>query len=63
MKPGDLVMWKYNGKLDPEKTGIIVPDYDYPGKDGLLMQNVYWLDRRWVRPIRQQFLEVISESR
>lgn len=63
MKAGDLVMWKYKGKLDPEKTGIIVSDYDYPGHDGLLMQNVYWFDRQWVRPIRQQFLEVISESR
>ena len=63
MKVGDLVMWKYNGKLDPEKTGIIVSDYDYPGKDGLLMQNVYWFDWGWVRPIRQQFLEVINESR
>ncbi len=56
-------MWKYHGKLDPKKTGIIVSDYDYPGKDGLLMQNVYWFDCQWVRPIRQQFLEVINESR
>ena len=63
MKVGDLVMWKYRGKLDPKKTGIIVSDYDYPGKDGLLMQNVYWFDCEWVRPIRQQFLEVINESR
>lgn len=63
MKVGDLVMWKYNGKLDPEKTGIIVSDYNDSGNYAFLMQNVYWFDCEWVRPIRQQFLEVISEGR
>lgn len=57
-------MWKYNGKLDQKKTGIIVSDYLHcQEKDGIHYKNVYWLDDQWVRPIRPRFLEVISESR
>lgn len=64
MKTGDLVMWKYNATLDPKKTGVIVSDYTQSrGRDGYILKNVYWLDCQWVRPIEQQFLEVISESR
>ena len=64
MKVGDLVMWKYHGKLDPNKTGIIVSDYlESIPPDGALYKNVYWFHKKWVRPIEQQFLEVISESR
>ena len=64
MKVGDLVMWKYHGELNPEKTGVIVSDYTLSrSKDGLILKNVYWNDMQWVRPIEQQFLEVISESR
>lgn len=64
MKVGDLVMWKYHGKLDPKKTGIIVSDYPLSrSKDGSILKNVYWFDYQWVRPIEQQFLEVINEGR
>ena len=64
MKAGDWVMWKWNGELDPEKTGIIVSDYlESIPPCGSFHKNVYWFDDQWVRPIRQQFLEVISESR
>ena len=57
-------MWKYHGKLDPEKTGIIVSDYTMcRDEDGLILKNVYWFDHQWIRPIRQCFLEVINESR
>jgi hypothetical protein len=64
MKDGDLVMWKWNGKLSPEKTGIIVSDYTQSrSKDGSIIKNVYWSDNQWVRPIEQQYLEVIIESR
>ena len=64
MKAGDLVMWKYNATLDPKKIGVIVSDYmQSRSKDGSILKNVYWLDYQWVRPIEQQFLEVISESR
>ena len=64
MKTGDLVMWKYNGHLDHKKTGVIVSDYTQSrGRDGSILKNVYWFDYQWVRPIEQQFLEVISESR
>jgi hypothetical protein len=57
-------MWKYHGKLDSKKTGIIVSDYTgCRSKDGSILKNVYWFDCQWVRPIEQQFLEVISESR
>ena len=57
-------MWKYHGKLDPEKTGIIVSDYAMcRDEDGLILKNVYWFDHQWIRPIRQCFLEVINESR
>ena len=64
MKSGDLVMWKYHGELDPEMTGIIVSDYPLSrSKDGSILKNIYWFKYQWVRPIEQQFLEVISESR
>ena len=57
-------MWKYHGKLDPEKTGIIVSDYIHcRDEDDLILKNVYWFDQGWIRPIRQCFLEVINESR
>ena len=65
MKAGDLVMWKWNGKLDSEKTGIIVSDYAQGSysEDGMILKNVYWFDCQWVRPIEQKYLEVINESR
>lgn len=65
MRAGDLVMWKYhNGKLDPEMIGVITSDYTgSTSKDGSILKNVYWLSQMWVRPIEQQYLEVISESR
>ena len=64
MKAGDLIMWKWQGKLNPEKTGIIVSDYTLcTSKDGSILKNVYWFDYQWVRPIEQQYLEVISEGR
>tara|TARA_Y100000114_G_C11572904_1_gene237266 strand:- start:40 stop:234 length:195 start_codon:yes stop_codon:yes gene_type:complete len=64
MKAGDLVMWKYNGVLNPDKMGIIVSDYTQSrGKDGFILKNIYWMDMQWVRPIEQQYLEVISEGR
>ena len=64
MKVGDLVMWKYNGVLNPEKIGIVLSDYTQSrAKDGSILKNIYWTDMEWVRPIEQQFLEVISEGR
>ena len=65
MKVGDLVMWKWNGKLDPEMTGVVVSDYAQGSysEDGMILKNVYWFCHQWVRPIEQQYLEVISESR
>ena len=64
MKSGDLVMWKWNGKLDPEMIGLITSDYTQSkSKDGSILKNVYWCNHKWVRPIEQQFLEVINESR
>ena len=64
MKVGDLVMWKYNGVLNPEKIGIVISDYTQSrAKDGSILKNIYWTDMEWVRPIEQQFLEVISEGR
>ena len=64
MKAGDLVMWKYNGALNPEKIGLVVSDYTQSrAKDGSILKNIYWMDMQWVRPIEQQYLEVISESR
>ena len=64
MKLGDLVMWKWNGRIDLDKTGIIVSDYlQCQDFDGTFYKTVYWFDNQWVRPIRPEFLEVISESR
>ena len=64
MKVGDLVMWKWKGKLDSEKTGIVVSDYaqESYSDDGVILKNVYWFDCQWIRPIEQQYLEVISEE-
>lgn len=57
-------MWKYNGELNPEKIGIVVSDYiQSRAKDGSILKNIYWMDMEWVRPIEQQYLEVISEGR
>jgi len=64
MKAGDLVMWVYHGERYPDKIGVIISDYiQSKSKDGSVLKNVYWCDMEWVRPIEQQFLEVISESR
>ena len=64
MRTGDLVMWTYHGAPDPKKTGVIVSDYTAClSKDGSVLKNVYWFDAHCIRPIEQQFLEVISESR
>lgn len=64
MKSGDLVMWKWNGEVSSEKVGVIISDYTLSlAPDGSSYKNVYWFDQQWVRPIEQQYLEVISESR
>ncbi len=64
MQSGDLVMWKWNGEVSSEKIGMIISDYTLsPAPDGSSYKNVYWFDQQWVRPIEQQYLEVISESR
>ena len=64
MQAGDLIMWKWKGKLDPEMTGVIVSDYALSrSKDGSILKNVYWFKYQWVRPIEQQYLEVISARR
>lgn len=56
-------MWKWDGKLNPKKTGIIVSDYTHSrSEDGSILKNVYWFECQWVRPIEQQYLEVISEG-
>ena len=63
MQAGDLIMWKWKGKLNPEMTGIIVSDYTLSrSKDGSILKNVYWFEHQYVRPIEQQYLEGISES-
>ena len=61
MQAGDLIMWKYDGKLNPKMTGLIVSDYI--AVSGSILKNVYWFEHQYVRPIEQQYLEVISESR
>ena len=64
MNVGDLVMWKYNGVLNHDMTGMIVSDYTLSrSKDGSILKNVYWFKHQCVRPIEQQYLEVISEGR
>ena len=64
MQSGDLVMWKYNGVLNHDMTGMIVSDYTLSrSKDGSILKNVYWFKHQYVRPIEQQYLEVISEGR
>tara|TARA_B100000073_G_scaffold234584_1_gene196133 strand:- start:396 stop:569 length:174 start_codon:yes stop_codon:yes gene_type:complete len=57
-------MWKYNGVLNHDMTGMIVSDYTLSrAKDGSILKNVYWFEHQYVRPIEQQYLEVISEGR
>ena len=58
-------MWKWtDGRPDTRKIGIIISDYTQSrAKDGSVLKNVYWCDMEWVRPIEQQYLEVISEGR
>jgi len=64
MKAGDLVMWRWEGKLDPEMTGMVVSDYTLSrSEDGSILKNVYWFKHQYVRPIEQQYLEIISEGR
>ena len=64
MQSGDLVMWKWNGEVSSEKIGVVISDYtESRAPDGSSYKNVYWFDQQWVRPIEQQYLEVISESR
>ena len=66
MKAGDLVRWNYFGQsmnVGNEPIGVIVSDYYDNGIRDEPYKNVYWLDQQWVRPIKQQYLEVISESR
>ena len=64
MQAGDLVMWKYKGVLNHDMTGMIVSDYTLSlSKDGSILKNVYWFEHQYVRPIEQQYLEVISEGR
>ena len=63
MKAGDLVMWKWKGEVSSEKVGVIISDYTLSlAPDGSSYKNVYWFDQQWVRPIEQQYLEVISAS-
>jgi len=57
-------MWKWNGEVSSEKIGVVISDYtESRAPDGSSYKNVYWFDQQWVRPIEQQYLEVISESR
>ena len=64
MNVGDLVRWKYNGVSSPDKIGIVISDYTMSrAKDGSILKNIYWNDMEWIRPIEQQYLEVISEGR
>ena len=64
MNVGDLVRWKYNGVSNPVKIGIVISDYTMSkAKDGSILKNIYWTDMEWIRPIEQQYLEVISEGR
>ena len=61
MQAGDLIMWKWEGELKPDMTGLIVSDYTLSrSKDGSILKNVYWFEHQYVRPIEQQYLEVIS---
>ena len=64
MQAGDLIMWKWNGEVSSEKIGMIISDYTASrAPDGSSYKNVYWFDQQHVRPIEQQYLEVISEGR
>ena len=65
MKVGDLVMWKYyEGVVERDFIGVIVSDHTPASRaTASTLKDVYWLQEKWVRPIEQQFLEVISESR
>ena len=66
MKSGDLVKFVYGAiRENPDMIGIIVSDYaqESYSDDGIILKNVYWFAHQWVRPIEQQYLEVINESR
>jgi len=64
MKVGDLVMWKWKGEVSSDTMGVIVSGYtESTAPDGSTYKNVYWFHKEWVRPIEQQYLEVISEGR
>ena len=66
MQAGDLVRWNYFGQsmdVGNEPIGLVVSDYYDDGIRDEPYKNVYWFDQQWVRPIKQQYLEVISESR
>ena len=64
MKAGDIVMWKWNGELNPEMVGFITSDYkEETSEDGSIIKNVYWCHQKWIRPIEQKYLEVICEGR
>ena len=63
MKTGDIVMWKWNGKLNPEMVGVITSDYtESTSEDGSIIKNVYWCQQMWIRPIEQKYLEVINNG-
>ncbi len=64
MSVGDLVLWKWNGEVSSDTMGVIISDYtESTAKDGSILKNVYWFHKKWVRPIEQQYLEVVNEGR
>ena len=61
MNIGDVVKWKYNGVVDHNKIGIVVSDYHDRGTSStVVMKNVYWMDKMWIRSIKVEFLEAFS---
>lgn len=63
MRTSDLVIFTHKGERDPKMIGVILSDYEgSKSEDGSILKNVYWFDQQWVRPIEQQYLEVISET-
>ena len=61
MQSGDLVMFVWGGTPYPDKIGVIISEYEgTPAENGLPLKNVYWIDHQWVRPIKQEFLKVLS---
>ena len=63
MKSGDLVRFDYPIKGEKELYGIIVNDSSIPCHEGNEYKEVRWFGKPRVRPIRIDYLEVISESR